>query len=56
VVKLPKTGQRSVSIPEYVWQYVEKYFKEHEAELREKGIKSTTKLISVWIQEQALKE
>jgi len=51
---MPKNGQRSVSIPEYVWQYAEKYFKEHETELRSRGIKSVTRLICVWVQETAL--
>lgn len=55
-IKLPKPGQRSVSIPEYIWQYAEAYFKRHKEELRQRGIKSVTRLICVWIQEKALKE
>ena len=51
---MPKKGQYSVSIPEYVWQYAENYFKEHETELRARGVKSVTRLICVWIQEEAL--
>jgi len=55
-MKTPKSGQASVSIPQYVWDYAEDYFKKHEYELKEKGIKSVTRLITVWIQEAALKE
>jgi hypothetical protein len=51
---MPKPGQRSVSIPEYVWQYAEEYFKKNETELRARGIKSVTRLVCVWIQEAAL--
>ena len=52
-------GQASVTISTYVWEKAKKYFKKHEKELRKKGIKSTSKLISVWIEEncaQNLKE
>lgn len=51
---MPKPGQRSVSIPEYVWEYAEKYYKEHEEKLRKRQIKSVTRLICIWIQEAAL--
>ena len=53
---MPKPGQRSISVPEYVWQYAEAYFKAHEEELKKRGIRSPTRLICVWIQEAALKE
>jgi hypothetical protein len=53
---MPKPGQTSVSIPQYVWDYAESYFKAHKKELRARGIKSVTRLICIWIQEAALKE
>jgi len=52
---MPQTGQKSVTIPDFVWDYAHDYFEEHKKELRKKGIKSVTKLICVWIQEAALK-
>jgi hypothetical protein len=52
---MPQTGQTSVTIPDYVWDYARNYFEKHKKELRKKGIKSITKLICVWIQETALK-
>jgi len=45
---MPQEGQESVTLPAYIWEKAERYFKEREAKLRKKGIKSTTKLISVW--------
>lgn len=54
--KIPKPGQTSVSIPQYIWDYAETYFNEHEEELKEKGIRSVTRLICIWIQETALRE
>lgn len=53
---MPQEGQRSVTIPEYVWEKADNYFNEHEKELRKKGIKSTSKLISVWIEEKCAQE
>lgn len=53
---MPKPGQRSISVPEYIWEYAERYFKEHEEELKRKGIKSPTRLICIWIAEKAASE
>ena len=53
---MPQEGQRSVTIPEYVWKKVDEYFKAHKKKLRGAGIKSTTKLISVWIEEKCAQE
>jgi hypothetical protein len=52
---MPQEGQQSVTIPQYVWDEASKYFEKHKKELRKQGIKSTTKLISYWI-EQAARE
>jgi len=51
---MPQPGQRSISIPEYTWERAKRYFEEHKAELRKRGIKSVSKLISVWVDEAAL--
>ena len=51
---MPKEGQKSVSLPQYIWDYAETYFFKHECELSRKQIKSVTKLITIWIQESAL--
>jgi len=51
---MPGVGQKSVTIPDYVYRYAQQYFESHKEELRKKGIKSVTKLISIWIQEAAL--
>jgi len=56
MVKMPQEGQDSVTIPTYVWEKAQTYFKKHKTELRKKGIKSTTKLISVWIEEKCAQE
>ena len=53
---MPKPGQKSVSIPEYIWDHAETYFKAHESELKKKGIRSVTRLVCVWIEERALRE
>lgn len=45
-----------MTIPEYIWQYAERYFRLYEKELQKRGINSVTRLICVWIQEQALAE
>jgi len=49
---MPQEGQVSVTIPTYVWEKAQRYFKEHENELRKRGIKSPTKLIIYWIEEK----
>jgi len=53
---MPQEGQESVTIPTYIWEKAKRHFKKHKKELREKGIKSTTKLISVWIEDQCAQE
>ena len=52
VVNMPREGQESVTISTYVWDKAKKYFAEHKAELRKKGIRSPSKLVSVWIEEK----
>jgi len=49
---MPQEGQESVTIPSYIWEKAKTYFKKHKGELRKKGIKSTTKMISIWIEEK----
>lgn len=53
---MPVEGQTSVTISTYVWEKAVKYFKAHKNELRKKGIKSPTKLVSVWIEEKSSQE
>ena len=53
---MPQEGQESVTIARYVWEKAVKHFNEHEEELRKKGIKSPSKLISVWIEEKCAQE
>jgi len=53
---MPQEGQESVTIPTYIWEKAKNYFEKHEKQLRGKGIKSTTKLISVWIEEKCAQE
>jgi len=42
LVILPKEGQKSVTIPEWVWEEAEKYFETHKDELKYDKINSTT--------------
>jgi len=53
---MPGEGQESVTIPTYVWEKAKRHFLEHKKQLRKKGIKSPTKLISVWIEEKCAQE
>ena len=54
---MPQEGQVTVTIPTYIWERADTYFKKNRKRLRKKGIKSTSKLISVWIEEKcALKQ
>lgn len=55
-VKMPQEGQTTVTIAVYFWEKAKRYFKEHEKELRKKGIKSLTRLITVWIEEKCAEE
>jgi len=52
MVTMPQEGQESVTIPTYVWEKAVNYYNKHEKQLRKKGIKSPTKMISVWIEEK----
>jgi len=44
-----------VSIPYQLWEKLANYFDENQNELAEKGIKSLSKLASVWIEEGLLR-
>ena len=44
-----KKGQKSVTIPEWVWEEAEEYFKANEEELKFKNVTSVTGLITLWI-------
>jgi len=48
---MPAEGQKSVTIPTYVWEKAVAHFNKNKKELRKKGIKSPTKLITVWVEE-----
>jgi hypothetical protein len=43
---MPKEGHMSVTLKIYVWDQMDSYFNKHKKELRAKGIKSTSGLIS----------
>jgi len=53
---MPREGQVSVTIAKYVWEKAQQYYSEHKKELRKRGINSTSKLVSVWIEEKCAKE
>ena len=46
---MPQEKQKSVTIPEWVWDEAKEYFDKHEKELRYENIKSVTALITRWI-------
>lgn len=48
---MTRKGQQTVTIPKWVWDLAEKYYEEHEEELQRYGIRSTTGLITRWVQE-----
>ncbi|HVP92511.1 MAG TPA: hypothetical protein VMS94_02080 [Acidobacteriota bacterium] len=52
---LEKRKRTSVSIPYQLWEKLANYFDENQNELAEKGIKSLSKLASVWIEEGLLR-
>lgn len=51
---MPKEGHRSVTLKTYKLERIEKYFNDHEADLRKKGIKSATALIDFWLDEKLI--
>ena len=53
---MPGEGQKTVTIPKFIWEKAVRYFKDHEQELRAKGIKSVSRLIALWIEEHIFAE
>jgi hypothetical protein len=51
---MPKEGHRSVTLKAYRLERIEKYFNDHEAEFRKKGIKSASALIDFWLDEKLI--
>lgn len=49
---MPKQGHKSVTIAIFRLERIEEYFDQHRKELRDKGIKSASSLISMWIDEK----
>jgi hypothetical protein len=47
---MPKEGFKSVTIKAYVLDRAERYFEDHKAEFRKKGIKSSSALCSFCIE------
>ena len=43
-----------MTLPVYRVEQVEKYYNEHKAELRAKGIKSASALINFWLSEKLI--
>lgn len=52
---MPKKGQISVSIPIWIWEIAEEYFKSHQPKLKAKGVMSVTALIKLWMIEGSKK-
>lgn len=48
---MPKKGkgQTSVSIPIWVWELAENYYRSHQDELKKRGVMSVTALIKLWV-------
>lgn len=55
-MKMPQKGQRSVTLPEWVYEIAETYFKENEEELRLMDITSVTSLVRYWILQKSREE
>jgi hypothetical protein len=51
---VPKEGHKSVTLPVYRVEQVKKYFDEHKAELKKRGIKSASALINFWLSEKLI--
>ncbi len=51
---MPKEGHKSVTIPAFRWEQMQKYYKEHKAELRNRGIKSASALVNFWLSEKLI--
>lgn len=49
---MPKKNQKSVSMPDWVWEEAVLYFNEHKNELKYKKIRSVTGLIISWVLER----
>jgi len=52
---LEKRKRTSVSISYQLWEKLANYFDKNQEELAEKGIRSPSKLASVWIEESLLR-
>ena len=48
---MPRPDQRSVTLPKWVVDLANEYYKTHKEELARIGIKSTTGLITHWMKE-----
>jgi len=48
---MPQESQRSVTLPRWVVDLADDYFKKHEKELRLIGVRSTSGLITHWARE-----
>ena len=46
---MPQKGQVAVTIPKWIYEIAENYFKEHEEELKMDDVTSVTALIRKWI-------
>lgn len=51
---MPREGHKSVTLPAYRVEQVQKYFDEHKAELRKRGVKSASALVSFWLSEKLI--
>ena len=50
---MPGQGQTSVTLPNWVWELVKEQYQKHKEELADKGIKSPTALVKLWIIEKS---
>ena len=46
---MPRKGQKSVSLPEWVFEKAKEYFEEHKEDLTYKRVRSTSGLLTYWI-------
>jgi hypothetical protein len=50
---MPHASQRTISLPRWIIEEAENYFKQHEEELKAKDITTVTALIRYWVIQNA---
>lgn len=49
---MPRKGQKSVTLSDWIVEKVEQYYKENQNELAQEGVTSYTGLISRWLEDE----